>query len=166
MATGSADMVPVASAGAHMEEAFERELWAVDNGITPNVPPEFLRASLSRFPRTGALLAGKARIPFGVTVTFFPTHEMDEEDVPEELRVPEVTGAIVRCRRCRAYLNPGVEVVEGGYRWRCNLCFVANDFPGGYDAHAGPDAHPELHRWVCDFVNAPVEYTVEGVPQK
>ena len=39
---------------------------------------------------------------------------------------------IVRCRRCRAYINPFVTFVDGGRRWRCNLCTLPNDVPSDY----------------------------------
>ena len=29
---------------------------------------------------------------------------------------------IVRCRKCRTYINPFVQWTDGGRRFRCNLC--------------------------------------------
>ena len=34
---------------------------------------------------------------------------------------------IVRCKRCRAYINPFVTFQDQGVRWRCNICFSIND---------------------------------------
>jgi len=39
---------------------------------------------------------------------------------------------IIRCRRCRAYINPFVLWTEGGRRWKCNLCHLVNDTPNEY----------------------------------
>lgn len=127
--------------------------------LEPNVSPAHFVSTLNRIPRNASLL-GKTRLPFGVTVTFYPAAGTTTE------QVPEVRGPIVRCRRCRAYLNPFVDMVEQGARWRCNMCFLVNEFPPNYDYSADTgqyqdrSEHPELKSFVYDFTNAPIEYTV------
>ncbi|EEB88514.1 hypothetical protein MPER_13608, partial [Moniliophthora perniciosa FA553] len=38
----------------------------------------------------------------------------------EDPPVPLVTDTVIaRCRRCRTYINPYVQFVDGGNRWRC-----------------------------------------------
>lgn len=34
---------------------------------------------------------------------------------------------IVRCRRCRTYVNPYVTFTDAGRKWRCNMCALLND---------------------------------------
>lgn len=34
---------------------------------------------------------------------------------------------IVRCRRCRTYVNPYVTFTDAGRKWRCNMCSLLND---------------------------------------
>lgn len=34
---------------------------------------------------------------------------------------------IIRCRRCRTYINPYVTFTDGGRKWRCNICALLND---------------------------------------
>lgn len=34
---------------------------------------------------------------------------------------------IVRCRRCRTYINAYVTFTEGGRRWKCNVCVLFNE---------------------------------------
>lgn len=86
-----------------------------------NIDPAYMRCTMGKIPRTSALL-GKSRIPFGLTVTPYPTaiHGPLEP-------VPLINGVIVRCRRCRTYLNPFVEQRDQASRWVCNLCYVVNE---------------------------------------
>ena len=39
------------------------------------------------------------------------------------------TRGIIRCRRCRTYINPFVEFVQAGQRWKCNVCGLINEVP-------------------------------------
>lgn len=34
---------------------------------------------------------------------------------------------IIRCRRCRTYVNPYVTFTDSGRKWRCNICSMLND---------------------------------------
>lgn len=35
--------------------------------------------------------------------------------------------SVVRCRRCRTYVNPYVTFTEAGRKFRCNVCALLND---------------------------------------
>jgi len=73
---------------------------------------------------------------------------------------------VIRCKRCRTYVNPFATFLDSGRRWKCNVCMFLNDVPHAYH---GPidefgrrtDAkdHPELSSGSVEFV-APVEYMV------
>jgi protein transport protein SEC24 len=39
---------------------------------------------------------------------------------------------IVRCKRCRTYINPFVVWNEGGRKWKCNICGLNNETPQSY----------------------------------
>jgi protein transport protein SEC24 len=41
--------------------------------------------------------------------------------------VVNFVGTIVRCRRCRTYINAYVMFTDGGRRWRCNVCSLLNE---------------------------------------
>jgi protein transport protein SEC24 len=145
----------VTSSSHSMNEFYEPK----DPLIVPNISSDFLTCSLGKIPRSASLL-GKARTPFGLTVSFYPFGDVEKD------RVAEVSGAIVRCRRCRTYLNPFAELIEQNSRWRCNICYLANEFPPNYDFDPVTQQtidrrdHQELKSFVYDFTNAPVEYTV------
>jgi protein transport protein SEC24 len=127
-------------------------------------PPGYMSFTLGAVPRDEGLLK-RSGLPLGLTC-----HPIGEG--PGTLgkgRIPVVNfGAtgVVRCRKCRAYVNPFAQFTEGGKRWRCNFCANLNDVPASYfsptDAHGiREDAalRPELSSGSVEFV-APVEYMV------
>jgi protein transport protein SEC24 len=77
---------------------------------------------------------------------------------------------IPRCRSCRAYINPFVQWLENGRRWRCNFCVLINDSAPDYVCALGADGErldrlkrAELSRGAVEFV-APSEYMVRAPP--
>ncbi|KAJ2550317.1 COPII subunit, partial [Coemansia sp. RSA 1933] len=119
--------------------------------------PSHKRSTLNAVPKTEKLLK-KTKLPFGMLITPFKT--ADEGEAP----IPTAT-EIVRCRRCRTYINPFVVFVEGGRRWKCNLCGLSNDVPLYFDYDSA--THVQKDRWrradlnhsVIEFI-APAEYMV------
>ena len=145
----------VSSTSHNLKELYE----PLEPRIKPNIHSDFLTCTLGKVPRNASML-GKARTPFGLTVSFYPYGDTEKD------KVAEINGPIVRCRRCRTYLNPLAELIEQGSRWRCNMCYLANEFPPNYDfdpvtqTNVDRKSHIELSNFVYDFTNAPVEYTV------
>jgi protein transport protein SEC24 len=37
------------------------------------------------------------------------------------------SAGVIRCRRCRTYINPYATFADAGRKWRCNLCTLLND---------------------------------------
>ncbi len=108
---------------------------------------------------TNAALQQKSKLPFGVAL-----HPMCPSEAVPLVNMGAV--GIVRCKTCRAYMNPFVEWIEGGRRWRCNLCGIVNDVSGAYfsplDANGvrlDAPKRPELSNGIVDLV-APAEYMV------
>lgn len=126
-----------------------------------NCHPRFFRMTTHAIPSSQSLLA-RWHLPLGVVV-----HPLAE--TPDGEEVPVVNfgpGGIVRCRRCRLYINPYVTFTDAGRKWRCNLCGLLNDVPGEYfcslDASGRRldiDQRPELSMGSVEFV-APTEYMV------
>jgi len=87
--------------------------------------------------------------------------------------VPTITpgpAGIVRCKKCRTYVNAFVSWFENGRRWRCNICGQPNDCPSGYFCHLGDNNErkdkydrPELSLSVVEYL-APAEYMVRPPP--
>ncbi|KAJ1555526.1 COPII subunit [Cladochytrium tenue] len=115
-------------------------------------PLLFQRATIAAVPRSPAL-AAKCKVPLAVLVTPL------RDSLPGEAPVPVVDAPrIVRCRRCRMYINPWVQFVEQGTRWKCNMCFLSNEVPTFFDwdeATRTPVdrlARPELTHSVVEYI--------------
>ncbi|KAJ8427223.1 hypothetical protein Cgig2_028747 [Carnegiea gigantea] len=126
-----------------------------------NCNPKYFRLTTSGIPNSQSL-ASRWHLPLGAVVC--PLAK-----APEGEEVPVVnfgSAGIVRCRRCRTYINPYVTFTDGGRKWRCNMCALLNDVPGDYFAHLDAtgrridtDQRPELKNGSVEFV-APTEYMV------
>ncbi|KDO30079.1 hypothetical protein SPRG_05270 [Saprolegnia parasitica CBS 223.65] len=96
--------------------------------------PRFMRMTVNALPHSQEY-ATKSALPMGVII-----QPLAEPEGGKELPVVNfgATG-VVRCKSCRTYINPFVQWVDNGRRWRCNLCGVSNDVPSSYFCHLGPD---------------------------
>ncbi|CAL5353728.1 unnamed protein product [Camellia sinensis] len=126
-----------------------------------NCSSRYLRLTTSAIPNSQSLVS-RWHLPLGAVVC--PLAEApDGEEVPIVNFAP--TG-IVRCRRCRTYVNPYVTFTDGGRKWRCNICVLLNDVSGDYFAHLDASGRrvdlnerPELSKGSVEFI-APAEYMV------
>ncbi|KAI3787668.1 hypothetical protein L1987_42297 [Smallanthus sonchifolius] len=126
-----------------------------------NCNSRYLRLTTSAIPNSQSLVS-RWHLPLGAVVC--PLAEAPEgEEVPI---VNFATTGIVRCRRCRTYVNPYVTFTDGGRKWRCNICALLNDVQNDYFAQLDAtgkrvdlDQRPELTKGCVEFV-APAEYMV------
>ncbi|KAH7528336.1 protein transport protein SEC24 A [Ziziphus jujuba] len=126
-----------------------------------NCNPRYLRLTTSAIPSSQSLVS-RWHLPLGAVVC--PLAEApDGEEVPV---INFASTGIIRCRRCRTYVNPYVTFTDAGRKWRCNICSLLNDVPGDYFAHLDAtgrridlDQRPELTQGSVEFV-APTEYMV------
>ncbi|MFS7941472.1 putative Zinc finger, Sec23/Sec24-type, sec23/Sec24, trunk domain, sec23/Sec24, helical [Helianthus anomalus] len=126
-----------------------------------NCNSRYLRLTTSAIPNSQSLVS-RWHLPLGAVVC--PLAEAPEgEEVPV---VNFATTGIVRCRRCRTYVNPYVTFTDGGRKWRCNICALLNDVQNDYFAQLDAtgrridlDQRPELTKGCVEFV-APAEYMV------
>jgi len=83
-----------------------------------NADPSYQRSTLNAIPTTSSLL-GKSKIPLALVLT--PYRTLNEGENP----VPVVTDTVIaRCRRCRTYINPYVQFIEGGNRCSRHFGFI------------------------------------------
>lgn len=83
--------------------------------------------------------------------------------------VPVTNSEIVRCNRCKSYMNPYNRFIDGGRRFQCCLCHHLNEIPQNYFAnldHTGQRLdkyqRPELYLGSYEF-RATEEYCRNGV---
>ncbi|TFK38134.1 protein transporter SEC24 [Crucibulum laeve] len=132
---------------------------AISPSPLANADPSYQRSTLNAIPTTSSLLS-KSKIPLALILT--PYRTVKEGDEP----VPLVTDTVIaRCRRCRTYINPYVQFIDGGNRWRCCMCNMSNEVPQLFDwdqVRNQPGdrwARAELNHSVVEYV-APTEYMV------
>ncbi|CAI9785694.1 unnamed protein product [Fraxinus pennsylvanica] len=124
-----------------------------------NCSSRYLRLTTSGIPNSQSL-ASRWHLPLGAVVC-----PLAEAPTGEEVPIVNfATTGIIRCRRCRTYVNPYVTFADHGRKWRCNICSLLNDVPGDYFAHLDAsgrrvdlDQRPELTKGSVEFI-APAEY--------
>eukprot|EP00762_Andalucia_godoyi_P007082 ANDGO_01912.mRNA.1 Protein transport protein Sec24-like At3g07100 len=96
-------------------------------------PRSAIELSVGVFPASPSLVS-KFTLPVGAVVT--PLHILPSEDgtVGRDTTPVVHCGScgVVRCRRCKAYVNPFVSFTDSGRRWICNLCRFGNNVPPEY----------------------------------
>ncbi|GJP79788.1 hypothetical protein CLOP_g10006 [Closterium sp. NIES-67] len=130
--------------------------------IEGNAHPRYFRMTCGAIPDSQSLRS-RWHLPLGAVLQPLAPTPPGEEEVPV---VNFGSSGIIRCRRCRTYVNPFVTFTDGGRRWRCNSCNLLNEVSHEYFCNLDStgrrtDWHqrPELSRGSVEFV-APVEYMV------
>jgi len=96
-----------------------------------NANPRFIRSTMYNIPCTADMLKN-SHIPFALSVT--PFAEVGSQEQPPPLVDLGELGP-VRCKRCKAYMNPFMQFIDGGRRFQCVFCGAATDVPSEYFAH-------------------------------
>nr|XP_022316893.1 protein transport protein Sec24C-like isoform X2 [Crassostrea virginica] len=130
-----------------------------------NCNPRFMRSTLYNVPCTSDMLKS-CHIPFALSISPFAKLPEEEYD-PPIVNLGE-TGP-VRCKRCKAYMNPNMMFIDGGRRFQCIFCGAATDVPADYFAHLDHTGRridtydrPELCLGSYEFV-ATKDYCKNGV---
>ena len=126
------------------------------------IPKRMCRFTCAQVPGSPNLMA-QAKVPVGGIIRPLAPAATEEEEVDT---VQPGNAGIIRCKRCRTYINAFVTWVENGRRWRCNICAQLNDCPSNYFCHLDEQGNrrdkeqrPELSKAVVEFI-APAEYMV------
>uniref|UniRef100_A0A0N4ZBP9 Protein transport protein Sec24C n=1 Tax=Parastrongyloides trichosuri TaxID=131310 RepID=A0A0N4ZBP9_PARTI len=96
-----------------------------------NSSPRFLRSSIYAVPTTNDALK-ISKLPFVVSCTPFGK-TADNEYVPPIVNLGDL--GPVRCQRCKAYMCPFMQFIDGGRKFKCPFCDAATPVVDEYFAH-------------------------------
>lgn len=137
----------------------------MDTSIQCN--PRYMRASVTKLVNSQQQLQA-SKLPVAVICNPMANQSADPAPISSnganetvELVDFGSTG-IVRCKRCRAYINPYVTWTDNGRRWRCNLCGMLNDVPSSYFSHLDQNGQRRDKLQRPELCNASVEFLASG----
>ncbi|KAJ7397440.1 SEC24 D, COPII coat complex component [Pitangus sulphuratus] len=93
--------------------------------------PRYIRCTTYCFPLTSDM-AKQTRIPLAAVIQ--PFANVPPNETPLYLVNHGETGPI-RCNRCKAYMCPFMQFIEGGRRYQCGFCNCVNDVPSFFFQH-------------------------------
>uniref|UniRef100_A0AAY4DSR7 SEC24 homolog D, COPII coat complex component n=2 Tax=Denticeps clupeoides TaxID=299321 RepID=A0AAY4DSR7_9TELE len=96
-----------------------------------NASPRFMRCTTYTFPCTSDL-AKQCQVPLGTVIKPFAT--IPKNETPLYVVNHGETGPI-RCNRCKAYMCPFMQFIDGGRRFQCAFCSCINEVPVFYFQH-------------------------------
>ncbi|KAI9306085.1 Sec23/Sec24 trunk domain-containing protein [Cunninghamella echinulata] len=125
-----------------------------------NCNPRYIRSTTDKMPYTKEL-ADISKLPIGLIVQPLAKRRSDEVAVQT---VDHGEEGPVRCSRCRAYVSPWCNFVQGGSKFICGICSHSNDVPSWYFANTDMsgrridiEQRPELRYGSVDF-QVPPDY--------
>ncbi|XP_063217274.1 protein transport protein Sec24C [Bacillus rossius redtenbacheri] len=93
-----------------------------------NASPRYIRSTMYSVPATVDMMK-QTGVPFGLVIA--PMAE--EESHPPIVDLGEL--GPVRCNRCKAYMCPFMQFIDGGRRFHCLFCKAATEVPSEYFQH-------------------------------
>lgn len=96
-----------------------------------NASPRFIRCTTYSLPCT-ADLAKQCQVPLASIIKPFAC--LPKNETPLYVVNHGETGP-VRCNRCKAYMCPYMQFIEGGRRFQCGFCNCVNEVPVFYFQH-------------------------------
>ncbi|XP_028932493.1 protein transport protein Sec24D isoform X2 [Ornithorhynchus anatinus] len=131
-----------------------------------NASPRYIRCTTYCFPASSDM-AKQAQVPLAAVIKPFATIPANE--TPLYVVNHGETGP-VRCNRCKAYMCPYMQFIEGGRRYQCGFCSCVNEVPQFYFQHLDHMGRrldhyekPELSLGSYEFV-ATLDYCRNNTP--
>ncbi|XP_054907152.1 protein transport protein Sec24D [Poeciliopsis prolifica] len=96
-----------------------------------NASPRFIRCTTYSLPCT-AELAKQCQVPLASIIK--PFAKLPKNETPLYVVNHGETGPI-RCNRCKAYMCPYMQFIDGGRRYQCSFCNCVSEVPVFYFQH-------------------------------
>ncbi|KAK2820575.1 hypothetical protein Q5P01_023534 [Channa striata] len=96
-----------------------------------NASPRFVRCTAYNMPCT-ADMAKQSQVPLAAVIK--PLATLPPDETPPYL-VDHGEGGPIRCNRCKAYMCPYMQFIEGGRRFQCGFCSCVTEVPPHYFQH-------------------------------
>ncbi|XP_040290796.1 protein transport protein Sec24C isoform X1 [Bufo bufo] len=96
-----------------------------------NAGPRYIRCTSYNFPATSDM-AKQSQVPLAAIIK--PLGTLLPDEAPPCLVDHGETGPI-RCNRCKAYMCPYMQFIEGGRRFQCCYCSCVTEVPPHYFQH-------------------------------
>ncbi|KAF5906409.1 protein transport protein Sec24C isoform X1, partial [Clarias magur] len=133
-----------------------------------NASPRFIRCTAYNVPCTSDM-AKQSQVPLAAVIKPLATLPPDEN--PPYI-VDHGESGPIRCNRCKAYMCPYMQFIEGGRRFQCSFCSCVTEVPPHYFQHLDHTGkrvdcyeRPELSMGSYEFV-ATVDYCKNNkIPQ-
>ncbi|XP_025028059.1 protein transport protein Sec24C isoform X2 [Python bivittatus] len=96
-----------------------------------NASPRFIRCTSYNIPCTSDM-AKQSQVPLAAVIK--PLAALPGEETPPYL-VDHGESGPIRCNRCKAYMCPFMQFIEGGRRFQCCFCSCVTEVPSHYFQH-------------------------------
>uniref|UniRef100_A0A0B8RP72 Protein transport protein Sec24C-like n=1 Tax=Philothamnus irregularis TaxID=1899461 RepID=A0A0B8RP72_9SAUR len=96
-----------------------------------NASPRYIRCTSYNIPCTSDM-AKQSQVPLAAVIK--PLAALPAEEAPPYL-VDHGESGPIRCNRCKAYMCPFMQFIEGGRRFQCCFCSCVTEVPSHYFQH-------------------------------
>ncbi|XP_031416432.1 protein transport protein Sec24C isoform X2 [Clupea harengus] len=96
-----------------------------------NASPRFVRCTAYNVPCTSDM-AKQSQVPLAAIIK--PLATLPPDETPPYI-VDHGESGPIRCNRCKAYMCPYMQFIEGGRRFQCGFCSCVTEVPPNYFQH-------------------------------
>ncbi|XP_076154025.1 protein transport protein Sec24C [Alosa pseudoharengus] len=96
-----------------------------------NASPRFIRCTAYNVPCTSDM-SKQSQVPLAAVIK--PLATLPPDEVPPYI-VDHGEQGPIRCNRCKAYMCPYMQFIEGGRRFQCGFCSCVTEVPPHYFQH-------------------------------